>query len=639
MKILFKDISERIIGQPKIEEISEKLFQLGHEHEIQEEIFDIEITPNRGDCLSVNGILRDLSVFYNIKNDETIFSKKLDNLELNFKNQFIDGCKKISFLKLEIDENILPYKGKLKRFFNDLDIKKNNFFTDISNYIAYETGQPTHCYDLNCIENELIFKEISHEQEFKTLLGKKIKLESKNAVFSCGEKVINLAGVMGDESTACSDKTRSVLVECAYFNPEIIAGKSVKYDLNSEAAYKFERGVDYDCHEDVLRRFVSLVEEYAVIKTVQFFSETYEDSLNKFLQIDNNKINKILGTDISDKLISDILVKLGFKYSNDKLIIPSFRNDVQNNNDIAEEIARVIGYDNIKLKKLKIFSEKSCDIPKIESSLIGLLVDNGFYEVINNPFVSGSKNDRLIKLDNPLDSNRQYLRNSLKESLINNLLYNERRQKDSVKLFEVSDIYNFDKDNKEFQFKRKIGIICSGRVDKNYKDFSKSIDKEYLIKTFNEYIPYLNKNTVEISRENLNTKNKNKIFYIELDIDTISKLILKYQPQSLKPKKYNIYKPISEYPSSIRDLSFSVRDFSQLEILEKYMLSFEHKDLNDVFVFDYFKNEEKNEIKIGFRFIFQSHSQTMKEEEVNNIINDIITMAVSLKKVSVPGLN
>ena len=217
MKIAYKHLLENIIENPSIKEISDCLFQLGHEHEIEENIFDMEFTPNRGDCLSINGLLRDLSVFYNVNINQETYNDNLNKLAIDFENLSQDICPHISFLKLEVDNIPNNYKDYLNDYFTDLNINKNNFFTDVSNYISYENGQPTHCYDADKIDGKILFKELHTDQEFKTLLGKKIYLTGKNHVFLLNDKVINLAGVVGGKETSCSSDTKTVLVECAFF--------------------------------------------------------------------------------------------------------------------------------------------------------------------------------------------------------------------------------------------------------------------------------------------------------------------------------------------------------------------------------------------------------------------------------------
>ena len=153
MKVAYKHLINHIPSKPGIDEISEKFFQLGHEHEVEDGIFDMELTPNRGDCLSVHGLVRDLAPFYEIDLTSDIYQKELKKLDIGFVNHAPESCSHISFLKIEIEGEIASYKGKLKEYLKDLNINKNNFFTDISNYISYEMGQPTHCYDTKKIGN------------------------------------------------------------------------------------------------------------------------------------------------------------------------------------------------------------------------------------------------------------------------------------------------------------------------------------------------------------------------------------------------------------------------------------------------------------------------------------------------------
>jgi len=302
-------------------------------------------------------------------------------------------------------------------------------------------------------------------------------------------------------------------------------------------------------------------------------------------------------------------------------------------NDISEEVARCIGYDNIEAKPIKINFINDSKQDFKENKIKKILIDEGFYEVINNPFV-GENNKESVLIDNPLDSNRKYLRTNLKDSLIRNLLFNERRQKDSIKLFELSDIYS----NKNRMGNRVIGIIASGRVDKNYLDFSKKIDKNYFENILSKIEN--NKFTVEeISRQNLDSKLKDSIMYCEIEIDSCIEVDGIFDNVNLKDISNKKYIPVSEFPSSYRDLSFSIKDFAKCRILEEFILNFKNNLLKEVFVFDYFKNEKMREIKIGFRFIFQSKSSTITDKEVDEVMNIIIKDALKLESISIPGLH
>ena len=635
MKISFKHLQDRIIQNISINDLSEKLFQLGHEHEIERNIFNMEFTPNRGDCLSLNGLLRDLNIFYDIKDDQKFYEKTINKLDLHFTNNAVQECPKISFLKIEIDEIPNDYNGNLKCFFDELNIKKNNFFTDISNYISYETGQPTHCYDAYSVQDGIKLGYIEGHFEFETLLDKNIELNGKNLVFyNSKNEIINLAGIIGNKSSACKKNTKSAIIECAYFDPEAIIGKSVEYSVNSEAAHKFERNVDPDCHDFILRRFIKIVEEHANINNLEIYSENSHVIESKKIHFCHNRINKILGTTIPKEKCIKYLNDLDFNFEHELIEIPSYRHDISSLNDIAEEIARAIGYDNIISNNFSLAKKKNTEsVDSIETKIKNFLYEEGFSEVINNPFVS-NKNDISIEVDNPLDKNKRFLRTNLKSSLIDNLLYNERRQKDSIKLYEIADIYSFPLNHN----KKVIGIIISGRVDNNFKDFIKKLDKNYLSSMLEKYI-----NTDDIfnyeyiSRDSLHSKLKNEIIYVEFEIT--SKINLSYSNKlAYKNKIDTAYVPVIEYPVSIRDISFSITDYTKCEVLEQYILDYKDDLLKEVFVFDFFHNEKKQEIKIGFRLIFQSPTSTITEAQVNKIINVIIQHTNKISGVQIPGL-
>ena len=636
MKIAYSHLVQHIEESPCIEQISESLFQLGHEHEIDDGIFDMEFTPNRGDCLSVNGLLRDLAVFYTVNLNQEIHNEKINDLLIDFENLSNDICPKISFLKLEIDKVPESYKGSLGNYFSDLSLNKNNFFTDISNYLSYETGQPTHCYDAKKINGKLVFQEIERAVDLETLLDKKITLIQKNAVFLLNNEVINLAGVVGGKSTSCSSDTKTAIVECAFFQPEAIIGKSIKYDIQSEASHKFERGVDPDCHDLVLRRFIKLVSEHANIKDMSITTYKYNDGPDYKIPVNIKKVNQILGINISDSEYIGYLSKLGFDIKAGFIKVPSFRSDIKTQNDLSEEVARVIGYDNIARADISIPKNEKSNNKDIENKLRYFLLDNGFYEVINSPFVSSSS-DSSIKVDNPLDSNREYLRTNITNSLLDNLIFNERRQKDSIKLFEISDIYTSTND--EINKVRRLSIVASGRAGHNYEDFPKKINKKYLTKMFHEALPGENFNFQVLTRETLNTKIKNEIIGCEVDIKNFSSEVLNYKEATKSPDNFIQYLAISDLPYSKRDLSFSIKDHTKCKPLEKFILNFKDNLLKEIFIFDYYNNEKKQEIKIGFRFIFQSQDSTITDNEVDDVMNIIISSALEYDSISIPGLS
>ena len=626
MKIHYEDLLRFLISKEPIKNISEKLFQLGHEHEISNNIFDLELTANRGDCLSVYGLARDLNTFYGLKNDLGIYNGEIPNMSFNFKNTSPENCPNITFLRIEIDKKVSSekYSDYMENYFKNMGINKNNFFTDISNYLSYEIGQPSHCYNGEIIRDGITFSNEHCNESFQTLLDKEVILDGKVCIFKHKDRIVNIAGVMGDKSSSCNEETLTALVEFANFKPEAIIGKALKYNLHSEAAHKFERGVDPLMQDLALRRFIKITEDHADIKSLEVFSYGRDTYKSRHIPFNPTSINKILGTNIDKTEIEDRLKDLYFKF-NETIEIPSFRNDIISENDLAEEVARSIGYDNIKQEETIIpkfnLSSKASKYSKLKEQLFR----NGFYEVINFPFTK-EKQEISIEIDNPLDSNKKYLRSNLKNSLIDNLIYNERRQKDSIKLFEISDIYT--KDNIT---ETKLGIIATGRQGYNYRDFSNKISKLSLDHIFKDYGIEFN----EISRSDLDTKRKEKIFYAEIEIS-------KYSDKSKNIYKshsnFKKYQKISDFPSSVRDFSFSVTDFSKLDDIYSHIDSYKHENLKNAFIFDFFKNDKTKEIKLGYRFIFQSKDKTLSEEQISKITDEILESILSMKGVSIPGM-
>ena len=634
MKLLYQDLLRFLNDKPSKEVLSDKLFQLGHEHEIHGDIFDMELTPNRGDCLSLIGLARDLNIFFGMTDAVEIYNDSIENLDIDFQNLATEDCVKISFLEIEAEKISSDYRPYLENYFSTLGNNKTNFFTDISNYISYELGQPTHCFNRDSINSKFSLENKELHSSFTTLLGTEIRLEGKNCVFSMNDEVISLAGVMGGASTACNFDTKSALVECAYFNPESIIGKSIKYNLTSDAAHKFERGVDVAAQDKVLRRFIKIVQDHAAIKSIKIKSFVSKELEEISIPIDVVKINEILGTQLNETKYLSYIEKLGFKI-NTAIKVPSYRSDIKTQNDLAEEIARVIGYNNIDSIPTNIGKiSNNSEIDKV-SLLESFLVRNGFSEVINFPFTSIKEKNSII-IDNPLDSNRENFRTCIKESLISNLLYNERRQKDSIKLFEISDIYIKNPDLKQ---KKVLGIIISGRMANDYLNFSKKLDQKYLNQLLNENSDNKYFKVIEISRNELDTKKKDKIFYVEVALDDIPELFFSGLDETdSKSVNFVKYIPISEFPSSTRDFSFSITNLSKVNEVIKILEGTSDSIIKNSFLFDFFKNEKTETVKLGYRFIFQSNSKTLSDEEINKKVDKIIAPIIELDGVSIPGM-
>ena len=644
MKIVYSHLLNLLEQQPKLKELSDLLFQLGHEHEIDGEVLDMEITPNRGDCLSLRGLARDLNYFYKAK-ELPKSDMILPALELQFDNKAQDVCPNISFMQIEIEQVPTEYEPYLEAYFADLGIKKNNFFTDISNYLAYESGQPTHCFDQNTMQGHFSLAKKKLKTKFKTLLDTEIELTEENLVFSLDDAVISLAGIMGGASTACSADTTKVLVECAYFQPEEILGKARKYNLSSEAAYKFERGVDYLCQEEVLRRFLQIVSEHTEVMSVALYKEQNKTTLAE-VPYYCNKLNAVVGIDISQQEQMAYLSALGFE-AGENITVPAHRSDVDQLNDLAEEVTRMIGYNNIPSQVLALPIMAKQHKRSFEDLVSRYLINQGCFEVINNPFTDFVGKE-AIPVDNPLDKQRAMLRTCLMNSIRTNIAYNQNRQKDSIKFFEFSDIY------KTSGTERRFALAISGRVNKNAKEFNAQLDYAYLKGLVNsicndilklqptyeltnkrgyDFYESLSLNGIaigglgKVSKDTIESKVKTPVFACELTIDNLT-------------VPNNQFTPTSDFPASYRDLSFSLSDLDEVGTLTKLVddASNDNDLITESFIFDFFQNKKLNLLKLGFRFKFQAKNKSLTDEEIDQIMDKLISDSLALDGISIEGL-
>jgi phenylalanyl-tRNA synthetase beta subunit len=216
--------------------------------------------------------------------------------------------------------------------------------------------------------------------------------------------------------------------------------------------------------------------------------------------------------------------------------------------------------------------------------------------------------------------------------LLENLLYNERRQKESIKLFEISDIYL---KGANINQEKRLGLIISGRVDENYIDYSKKLDDIYLKNILNNS----EENIEEISRENIKTKRKDRIFYTEVEVDRIPDELLLNEGLETKPINFSKYEPVSEYPSSKRDFSFSITRLEKYDEVIDAIKGFHDHNLKKFFIFDFFKNKKSNEVKIGVSLIFQSPLKTLSEDEIQESITKLLNPIIQIDGVSIPGLD
>lgn len=608
------------IGKPLCEYVSGDL------------ILDLEITANRGDCLSHIGIARELAVLTSKKitlKDTSVLED--DEIDIDIKvNDFAD-CPKYTARKisgLKIGESPLWLQERLTK----LGAKPINNVVDITNYVLLDLGQPLHAFDAKKIEGDIEVRRARKSEDIVTLDGEIRHLDESVLVISDKTKAVAIAGIMGGQNTEVSINTTDILLESAIFDPKTIRAGGKDLKLETEASYRFERGIDSLGVETALDLATKMIVEIAGSKDTKVSKIAKQETKleAKKVFIDIQTINKLLGTTFSDDYIKDTLLKLGFKIKGGMAIVPSFRHDVNIVADLAEEIARIYGYNNIarfEIAKTKVNSPSNY---YLNERLKDILVKEGFVETHNYPFLSekditalGLSADNLLEIINPIQPENKYLKNSLLPRMFFNIAKNPTF--DPILLFEIGHV--FDKSSE----KTSLAIVASG------KNARQALEKAILELTSLFKVDVKKLKIAELKRDDLiRYKIKKPIVnFVEVDItDFASNKKLDFDPLNLdKPDRQIIYRKVSKFPSLTRDLAFIVdQDLTTDKLItEIYSIS----DLiNRVELFDEFKSEKfgQNKKNVAFHIYLQAEDKTLTDDQANDIIKDIVSKIESKNK-------
>ncbi|MBI3599956.1 MAG: phenylalanine--tRNA ligase subunit beta [Nitrospinae bacterium] len=437
-------------------------------------VIEVDLTPNRSDCHSVIGIAREtaaltcgkfISPDTSVKEQDgdinNLISVSIENPDLCYRYtaRIIKGVK--------IEASPLWLEKRLKA----VGIRPINNVVDATNYILWETGQPLHAFDYNCIkDNKIIVRKASKNELFITLDGKEHKLTEDSLVIADSERAVALAGIMGGENSGVTSSTKDVLLESAYFNPISIRRTSRRHGIFTDSSYRFERGVDHEAvitALDIAARLISKLSGGKVIKgrldCNPPFPPLTKGGVGGFsspqIELRISRTNKILGTSLNRDYISNLLQRLMCRaevIDNDKLKIsvPSFRRDIEREVDLIEEVARLNGYENIS-KTIPSSMISTASLTKgqgFERNIRNILTSTGLTEVINYSFIDDKyfdainipQNDPLrktIKLRNPLSQNWSVMRTTLLPGIIQTVVFNINRGVNDVGIFEIGKVF------------------------------------------------------------------------------------------------------------------------------------------------------------------------------------------------------
>ncbi len=630
-------------------------------------LIDLSITPNRPDCLGVKGIARDLAAsgFGKLKDlkEKKIKPKIKQTLKVKINKEKGQGCSVFgSCLITNVRNTESP--NWLKDKLISVGQKPISAIVDITNYVMLDINRPLHAYDADKIEKRIIVRNSKSGEEFTALDNKNYKLENGMCVICDNKGVLGLGGIIGGIRSGTELDTKNILLESAYFEPKSIRNTAKKLNLDTDAKFRFERGIDPLSIENGLNKAALLIKEICGGEISKIDIQEIETYKTRTITFDPNLFKKISGFKISTKEMIKILEDLGFKPKKDKkylkLIIPSWRPDILQEVDIVEELVRISGYDRIKIiDPVKQRSKSTLNqSQKLFHFLQRAIASKGYLEAITWSFTESNYNDlfkgsnKEIKIINPISSELSVLRNSIFSNLIMYVSKNLDRGFKDLSIFEIGPVFTGSNPGEQntvvcglsvgkksrlswIEKERNIDVFDAKRdvvqtlVEAGYNSDKFFIDN----KTPNYYHPG------KSGRLFLNeTKDKVAAYFGEIHPNILKKVDMKVESSvgfeifldNLKlPKKtlndQKIKFNVSDYQKSERDFAFIVNKNVNAQDLVNAVSSIDKNLISHIRVFDVYEGDHipENQKSIAISVTIQSSEKTLNDgdlEKINNLI-------------------
>ncbi len=606
---------------PDIKQLASDLTMVGHmldkiEIKNGQTILDLELRGNRADCYSIMGIAKEVSAIYGtkLKNINLIPVKlvKKYNTKLDVQTNLVKRASLIEINNVKIEKSPKWLSEKLTAY----GIESINNIVDLTNLVMIETGEPMHAFDLDQIGNNLEIRLAKTGEKITTFTDTVLTLTKDDLVWTKGDKVLSVAGSIGEKYHSISNDTKNILLEAANYDRANIRRTVYRHNLLTDAGIRHEKELDPNLVDFAISRFLYFIKKYSWGEFNPEVYDFYPKPVKPWeLNLDINYLNNLTGIDFDKKEINKILSNLNFGNIN-KIVIPTYRTDVKLEEDLIEEIVRIYGYDKIPVKTLSLEIPKNITPSYIlqEEKLRASAVSIGFDECISLSFVKEKYKTNNIELVNPPSPDTKYLRNSLFYNLLDSAKKTINERGELVQLFEIGKIYL--KDKNEYVEKRKIGFIYWSKKSNNFVDFKSLIsaffDKagiknpDYISEIIN--FDFVNSYLLKLNKKEIGFGGKhNDLYYTEIDLDSILGIDKKYEV-SLWPK----------YPPQIEDITLIIPEKTYVgnivsEITHHSSLVTSVK-LTDIFESNYTFNIE-----------YQSEDHTLTDKEVEEIRNKILS--------------
>ena len=660
------DESDGIIELPKSK--YEKSIGKSYFSKSKSNFIDISITPNRPDCLGVRGIARDVAAsgFGKLKyfKEKKNKSKTKQNLKVKINKEKNQGCNTFGSCLITNVKNIESPQW-LKDKLISIGQKPISAIVDITNYIMIDINRPLHAYDADKIEKGIVVRNSKLGEQFTALDNKVYKLENGMCVISDSEGVLGLGGIIGGIRSGTKFNTKNVLLEAAYFDPKSIRNTAKKLNIDTDAKFRFERGIDPLSIEDGLNKAASLIKEICGGEISKIDIQKTEIYKNKTIKFDPHLFEQITGFKISIKEILKILEDLGFGIKRDKkflkLIIPSWRPDISQGVDIVEELVRITGYDKIKTvnpikERTKSTLTKS---QKLFHFLQRSIASKGYLEVITWSFTDSNYNDffkdknKEIKIINPISSELGVLRNSIYSNLIMYMSKNLDRGFKDLSIFEIGPI--FTGSNPGEQNTVVCGLSAGKKSRLSWIDKERNIDvydiKKDVVQSLVEAGYNSDKFFIDRETPNYYHPGKSGRLFLNRGKDQVAAYFGEIHPNILKktdikteslmgfeifidnlelPKKtLNDQKTkfiVSDYQKSERDFAFIVdKDVSSQDLINA-ISNVDQNLISNIKIFDVYEGENipENQKSIAISVSIQSFEKTLNDSDLEKINKSII---------------
>ncbi len=660
MKIQYSYLKNFLNTKLSQEKLSDVFTKVGFECEIAGDLIEFDITPNRGDALSLRGLEREFYAYQSTKPSRKLETSSINLIQDKKVINQIDGsgCGNYHLMLVQGLQKIKNLDAKKRSFIESAGIPLINPLVDLGNYVMLEIGAPMHVFDLEKLALPINVQFPTAKNTSVTVIGGDVKdVQPSSLTIQDQSGIQAIAGIIGSEASSVSSSTNNVAVEAAFFRPEVIVNQARKYGLATDASHRFERGVDPEIQHQALTRYLFLLNQIAEFDLVELYCSFSHKTKKKNVKLNIKKFNTFSGLTIKASKAILILKNLGFKVLDKSenvmtFNIPTHRFDISLEEDLYEELLRSYGYDNIPISKPKAGPIiKNREDSALDSLILGF-VHAGYTELMHMPFVSrasfqklNSNNWTAAELQNPINENEPLLRGSLFRSLFTAVNSNVKKGHTSIKVFEAGNVFKKEK-NSFIQSLHLSGIIYHHEPQTSWSKkelafdfFSLKAEISKLLQTLgllniqfqktSSSMPF-NENALDIFI------GKQKIAVIgEIDLSATEKLIKKSAYGfEIYPERISFIfknpkiKKTSKFPLSTRDINIVLNKSIAYQDVESLIASGAINYLVSFSLINTFAGKDipKGFISMTLRFVFQSNKQSLLESHINGSMQNILKL-------------